>query len=418
MQDTTIQIPPGYKLTEVGVIPQDWEVKILWEIANFTNGKAHENYITNNWKYIVVNSKFISMNWQVKKYSDFCFWPVKKDNILMVMSDIPNGKALAKCFLVDCDDKYTLNQRICSLEIKKDNSKLLMYKINRNPYYLAFNDWAKQTNLKKIDVLNCPISLPKSATEQQSIATALTDIDNLISELDTLIVKKQAIKQWAMQQLLTGKKRLPGFSGEWGKVLLGSVCWYQEWPWVRKYQFTSSWVKLLNWSNLVVWKVDLSNTDKFISNGEAYGSYSHFLAQEDDIVIACSWVTYEKFHEKVAIINKQHLPLCMNTSTMRFKPANMLDRFYLFHFIKSTLFKKQVFDQATWSAQLNFWPSHIKSVQIPIPSLTEQQLIARILSDMDIEIESLQIQQSKYKEIKKWMMQQLLTGKIRLKTTA
>ena len=144
----------------------------------------------------------------------------------MVMSDVPNGKAIAKCFLVDYEDKYTVNQRICSLRVNGADSKYIFFKLNRNPFYLAFDDGVKQTNLRKDEVLSCPLSIPKSQEEQRAIAAALSDVDVLIAAQDKLIAKKRAIKTAAMQQLLTGKQRLPGFRGEWKTRPLGEVIAY------------------------------------------------------------------------------------------------------------------------------------------------------------------------------------------------
>ena len=131
-----MEVKPGYKQTEVGVIPEDWEVEPLSSIASLTNGKAHEGRISDFGKYIVVNSKFISTNGEVRKYSDHRLSPALAGDILMVMSDVPNGRAIAGCFFVDCDDLYTVNQRICALRPIQIDGRLLFYKLNRNPFYL------------------------------------------------------------------------------------------------------------------------------------------------------------------------------------------------------------------------------------------------------------------------------------------
>jgi len=186
----------------------EWEVKKLGKIVNFSNGKAHEKFISDSGKYIVVNSKFISSEGEVIKYSDQCLCPVSIDEILMVMSDVPNGKAIAKCFLVDGNEKYTVNQRICSLKAIDVDSKLLFYKLNRNPYYLAFDDGVKQTNLRKEDVLSCELNIPKVKAEQTAIAQILSDMDAEIEQLEQKRDKYRMIKQGMMQELLTGKTRL------------------------------------------------------------------------------------------------------------------------------------------------------------------------------------------------------------------
>jgi type I restriction enzyme S subunit len=187
---------------------EGWVVKPLGKFVNFSNGKAHENHIDVNGKYTVVNSKFVSTGGRVFKSASANFSPLKKGDIVMVMSDIPNGKALAKCFLVPKDDKYALNQRICSIRTEEVDTNYLLYILNRNKYYLAFDSGTGQTNLKKNDVLNCPIPLPKTKEEQTKIATILSDMNVEIESLEKKISKYKQVKQGLMQNLLTGKIRL------------------------------------------------------------------------------------------------------------------------------------------------------------------------------------------------------------------
>ena len=216
-------IPKGYKQTEVGVIPEEWEVCQVGSLLNYINGKAHEQSIKDYGRYVVVNSKFISSEGEVRKYSDECYCPTRVGDVLMVMSDVPNGRAIAKCFYVEEADTYTVNQRICVLTPIKIEGKLLFYKLDRNKFYLAFDDGVKQTNLRKDEVLSCPIGIPISHNEQRAIAATLSDVDALLAKLGQLIAKKRNLKQAVMQQLLTGQTRLPGFSGEWEVKRLGDV---------------------------------------------------------------------------------------------------------------------------------------------------------------------------------------------------
>jgi type I restriction enzyme S subunit len=161
--------------------------------------------------------------------------------------------------------------------------------------------------------------------------------------------------------------------------------------------------------------INLETTDRFISEREALGPYAHFLAESGDIVIACSGISIDRFHEKVAFVREAHLPLCMNTSTMRFKPfAESLRSAFLFQVLMSDVFKKQIGLQATGSAQLNFGPSHVAKVEIPLPKLSEQAAIARVLSDLDTELAALEQRRDKTRALKQGMMQELLTGRTRL----
>ena len=177
----------------------DWKEKTLTEVCNFINGKAHENAIEENGTYIVVNSKFISSDGIVKKYSNSQIVPLYKRDIVMVMSDVPNGKAIAKCYLIECDNKFTLNQRICALRTNQ-NPYFIKMQVNRNPYYLKFDDGVKQTNLRKEDVLKCPLQLP-CLEEQEKIANFLTSLDNVLLEEKNYLEYLKTIKKGLLQQM-------------------------------------------------------------------------------------------------------------------------------------------------------------------------------------------------------------------------
>ena len=126
-------------------------------------------------------------------------------------------------------------------------------------------------------------------------------------------------------------------------------------------------------------------------------------------------VSIDKFHEKVTVAKVFHLPLCMNTSTMRFKvKKGYLDQGYFIQFLKSKRFKEQISGKATGSAQLNFGPSHVTMVEIDLPGIEIQNKIGEVLSDMEMEIENFELKLKKLIFQKQGMMQALLTGKIRL----
>lgn len=165
------------------------EFRVLNEIVEFKNGKGHEQNIVDNGKFIVVNSKFISTDGEVKKYSDNQICPLFVDDILMVMSDLPNGKALAKCYIVEENDKYTLNQRICSLQVKDSNimlPKFLYYILNRNIQLLKYDNGVDQTNLRKDDILNIKIPVPPLDLQKEII--------DILDKINTLIMVEEKEK--------------------------------------------------------------------------------------------------------------------------------------------------------------------------------------------------------------------------------
>lgn len=178
----------------------EWKATKLDKVVSYENGKAHENDIAETGKFVVVNSKFISTEGEVRKYTDHGFCIANAGDVLMVLSDVPNGRAIAKCYLVVSENCFTVNQRICKLTPKKIIGKMLFYTVNRNPYFLAFDDGIKQTNLRKEEVLECPIFLPP-LPEQQKISSTLTSLDNLITAQTQKIEALKSHKKGLMQQL-------------------------------------------------------------------------------------------------------------------------------------------------------------------------------------------------------------------------
>lgn len=171
------------------------------------------------------------------------------------------------------------------------------------------------------------------------------------------------------------------------EVKIPEMLFFQEGPGVRNTQYTSSGVKLLNVANLVDGKVDLSTSYRYISEDEAYGKYRHFLCDEGDFIVASSGIKVDYIDKKMGFISREMLPLCMNTSTIRFKvlDGSKLNIKYFMYFLKSTAFKKQLAKQITGSAQLNYGPSHLKQMTFPLIDIKIQNdLVQKLDSVMRI----------------------------------
>ena len=196
------------KESEFGLIPEDWDVKLLPEVFDYIHGKAHEQHIDSTGIFTVVNSKFISTEGKVTKYSKENFCSARKGDILTVLSDLPNGKALAKTYYVNTDNKYAVNQRICIWRSKKDSPLFLSFIMNRHKYFMKFDDGVTQTHILNHHIEKCPVLVPRDLNEQTAIGQILSDMDTEITQLETKKEKYQAIKQGMMQELLTGKTRL------------------------------------------------------------------------------------------------------------------------------------------------------------------------------------------------------------------
>lgn len=198
---------------------EEWRKDTLQNVVTFSNGKAHENCVDENGSYILVNSKFVSTDGSVVKKVTSQLSPLSKSQFVMVMSDLPNGKALAKCYYIEEDNIYTLNQRICSFSAKNANiSRFLMYQINRNKYYLRFDDGINQTNLKKGEVLACPVFIP-SVEEQKKIATFIHLLDERIATQNKIIEKYESL----IQAIIYKTKTNGITKGSWQKMELSKV---------------------------------------------------------------------------------------------------------------------------------------------------------------------------------------------------
>ncbi len=237
---------------------------------------------------------------------------------------------------------------------------------------------------------NIDFPLPPTLEEQKAISTALSNVDELINNLDQLITKKKAIKQGAMQQLLTpphkGGKRLEGYTGEWEEKKLGDVCE------IRKGQ-------------LITESTRVDGQIPVIAGGKK-AAYYHSDANRfgKTITISGSGASagYVAFHNYPIFAS--------DCSTIEESKFYSID--FIFFFLKWR--QNQIYYSQTGGAQPHIHPSDLYPILIYVPKIEEQKAIAKILSDMDEEIEQLESKKAKYQSIKQGMMQELLTGKTRL----
>lgn len=418
-----------YKLTTIGLIPEDWEVVDIGSQCQIFGRIGFRGYTVNDivkedqGAITLSPSNIVNGQLDLKKVTYLSWYKYEESPEIKIFNGdillVKTGSTYGKTALVkNLNEKATLNPQIVVLKKTKCNNAYLGYMMGfpivQNQIEASVVGGAIPT-LSQEQVSRFKIPLPPTLTEQKTIATALSDVDALISSLERLITKKKAIKQGAMQELLTppqkGGKRLSGFSREWEEQDLENLCWYQEGPGLRKWQFTEKGIKVINITNLVGGYLNLDKTTRHISWYEFNKMYQHFEIDEGDIVVASSGNSYCK----TSVVRKQDLPLVMNTSVIRFKPNENLDYKLLLLFLKSNLFKDQIDLLITGGAQPNFGPAHLKKIKLFIPKdIEEQKAIANILSDMDLEIEALETKKAKYQEIKQGMMQELLTGKTRL----
>ena len=370
---------------------ESWNEKTLEEVADYENGKAHEQDIDINGKFIVVNSKFISTDGEVKKYTKTAFCLAKKGDILMVLSDVPNGRAIAKCFFVDKDDFYTVNQRICKLTPRKAEGKLLFYLLNRSPYFLSFDDGVKQTNLKNEDILNYPLLLPIDPKEQQKIASCLSTLDEVILVNSQKLEALKTHKKGLMQNLFPQE----------GETV----------PRLRFAEFVKDgeWVEM---SFEQLFEIGNGRDYKHLSKGKipVYGSGGYMLSVDN----------YLYNGESVCIGRKGTIDKPMFL-TGKFWTVDTL--FYTHSFKDCTpKFIYYIFQSIKWlrhneaGGVPSLSKTNIYKIEVFIPKSNEQKKIAKCLSSLDtlITIQAEKIEQLKLH--KKGLMQGLFPSDQSLRT--
>lgn len=278
----------------------------------------------------------------------------------------------------------------------------VLYDMNLNQY----SESSAQPGLSVKKILELEYPIPKNKEEQTAIAKALSDVDSLISSLQKLIEKEKAIKQGAMQELLTGKKRLPGFSEEWSKQQLGDICNIVNGG-------TPSTSIAEFWNGKILWctPTDITScSTKYIYTTESKITESGLKASSATLLpkgalLLCSRAT-------IGEVRIAGNTICTNQGFKSLVVHQNISNewlYYMVHVLKSNMLEK-----AIGSTFLEISKKDLAELDIIVPEFTEQKAIAQVLSDMDSEIEQLEKKLAKYQQIKQGMMQELLTGRIRL----
>ena len=384
----TTKIREGYKQTEVGVIPEDWEFKILRDLSTLiTKGTTPKRFSDAGINFIKIEClDGDKINIEKCLYIDDYTNKTELKRSILNEGDLLfaiAGATIGKCTFVDKKIiPANTNQALSIIRLKVEENKMFVFytlkSTGMQKYIIDNIAGGAQPNMNLEQIGNFCFPIPSSNSEQTAIATALSDADALITSLEKIIKKKRAIKQGAMQELFSGKKRLLGYSDSWIEKSFPEICWFQEGPGLRNWQFTTDGIKVINVTNLENGYLNLDRTARYISWAEFDKMYKHFEIDANDIVVASSGNSYAK----VAVVRTQDLPLVMNTSVIRFKPLKNIDYHFLLMFLKSNYFKDQIDLLITGGAQPNFGPFHLKKINIKVPPTIEEQThIAQILID-------------------------------------
>jgi len=415
-----MEVRSGYKQTEVGVIPEKWDLKRLGDLATIATGNTPPTSDASNYgdEFLFVSpvdmgeAKFISKTEkQLSKKGFATSRRFPKDSILFVSI----GSTIGKCGMAPIE--LTSNQQINAIFPSSSFSvDYLYYAVcAAAPRIRAQAGEQAVPIVNKSQFSDTAVAIPP-LPEQRAIAAALSDVDALLGGLDRLIAKKRDLKQAAMQQLLTGQTRLPGFSGEWevkqvrhaGRCLRG-VSYHGD---SDLFTHDTSDTKRLLRANNVQNAVVVTDEVQFVNAARVSPQQ---VLRRDDILICMA-------NGSKALVGKAGLFAvndgydytfgafmgCFRTDATAANPR------FVFSLLQTGQYRNYINNLLAGSSINNLRPSGIESLEFDFPTIPEQTAIAAVLSDMDAEIAALEARRNKTRDLKQAMMQELLTGKTRL----
>ena len=416
-------VKEGYINTELGTIPQDWEYT-TWECAGsgFTSGatpyRAIKSYYNGNIKWVssgelnynVIYDTIEHISEEARQKTNLKLHP--SNTFLMAITGLEAAGTRGSCAILG--STATTNQSCMAVYgTEKLDIKYLYHFYVKYGNELAFRycQGTKQQSYTAQIVKKLPIVLPDFC-EQQRIAEALSDMDNLISSLEKVIEKKKAIKKGAMQELLTGKKRLSGFSGAWKEFCIGKIGeFYGGLSGKTKNDFNcgnAHYITFLNVLSNV--KIDTS----ILASVNVKETENQNAVKKGDLFFNTSSETPEEVG-MCAVLDEEIENTYLNSFCFGFRMKNdEHNPIFLSYYLNSSIGRKIMSTLAQGATRYNLSKNNFAETIIELPTKEEQTAIASILSDMDAEITALEQKLTKCQKLKQGMMQQLLTGKIRL----
>jgi len=405
-----MELIKGFKQTEVGVIPESWDVRPLEEFAQVIMGQSPigSSYNQKEIGIALINGPTeFTEKYPIKK--QWTTSPTKlseEGDILLCVRGSSTGR------INIANDKYCIGRGIAAIRAKTNSDNLFLEFqvstiVNK---ILALTAGSTFPNIDGKSLRSIQVALPP-LPEQRAIATALSDMDALLTALDSLIAKKVFIKQGAMQELLTGKRRLSGFSGKWEEKKLGDIAEITK---LAGYEYTKYFNSYKDGGNIIVIRgTNITNNSLDLSDIKTIPqSTSNALQrsklQKGDLVFA-----YVGTIGPIYLItenDKYHL----GPNTARITVKDKVSPQFVFLYFCSNFAKKEIEEYVSVGAQPSLSMSKIRKFKIALPDYPEQQAIAEILSDMDAEISALETRREKTRLLKQGMMQELLGGRIRL----
>ena len=413
-----MEVKPGYKLTEVGLIPEDWEVKPLGDLASVSSGGTPSRTNAQYWNG--------DIPWVTTSEVDFCTinhaeQSITKDGLnnsaaklvqpgTLLMALYGQGKTRGKVGVLGIEAAINQACAAISLDRKVSPDFIFYFLASRYEAIRNLSNTGNQENLNGQIVKSIPILLPPTKAEQEAIARALSEADALLEVLAQVLAKKRHLKQAAMQQLLTGKERLPGFTREWGVKTFcdlfhfsGGYC-YLHYGDIHGATKTSVDVR-----------ADYQDIPKLNITLKRVPSKS--MLQDGDVVFVDASEDDEGTSRHVVVVNKDNIPFISGLHTIVAKSkTDELAHEYRQYCFQTSAIRQQFLFYAVGTKVSGISKTNITKLTLPVPSVPEQTAIASILSDMDAEIGALEAKLAKARHLK--LRDQLLFGFLELRGLA
>lgn len=393
---------PAYKQTEVGVIPEDWNVHLIGELLSISAGRD------------LVRSEFSDVQDDKHPYPIYSnarsdgglygyssSFQYGRDSVTVTArGDVGHATHRKSDFCAIGRLIVLAARQACDLRLVTDY-------INTRVSFAFESTGVPQLTAPQISSYR--IALPSTLCEQQAIADALSDGDALIEALEQLLAKKRQIKQGAMQELLTGQKRLPGFAGEWNTTLLGAIGDFLKGSGVTRDEAQSGALPCVRYGEIYTTHNDYIRAfHSWISPSVAANATR---LKRGDLLFAGSGETKEEIGKCVAFLHDTEAYAGGDIVILR---PRGFDSLFMGYALNTGVVNRQKASRGQGDAVVHISAAALAEIVIHAPSEEEQSAIATILADMDAELAALEAKLAKARHLKQGMMQELLTGRIRL----
>ena len=413
-------VKPGYKQTEIGVLPEDWTIGYLSDFGKVQSGGTPSTTIADYWGGNIAWCTPSDITSTPIKYINSTQRTITDEGLKSSAAIVMPAGSILLCTRATIGElkinsiPMATNQGFKNITIDgRGNAEFFYYLLQtKKNSMLELAIGSTFLEISKTALCKIPLQIP-IRDEQNRIADVLSDIDNLVVVLEKQIAKKKAIKQGAMQELLTGKRRLPGFSGEWRYFNLmknSKVKARIGWQGLKKSEYLDSGYALL-----------VTGTD--FDDGRVLWDGCHYVTrsryeqdrniqlQNNDILI-----TKDGSLGKAALVQGLTKPATLNSGIFVIRPLqDAYDPVFVYQILSSFVFKNFLDRLSAGSTIIHLYQKDVGKFEFLLPpTIAEQKAIAEALFEMDSDIAALENKLAKYRQIKQGMMQQLLTGKIRI----